>query len=411
MEDLKELQRRVERLERTVGIYRWAGLGLCVLVAGLTTLGATTNPGSVADVLGHAGGEVYQPLAAAPEIEDESERSTRPVAAKSAPAQVEDVIQTRRLQIINSAGDVALDIGTSVSDKGRFEIKDEQGNQLVYLGPSSKGNAMLIMGGEGEASGLIYINGEDGNRLVSITPAASGHGSVFVNNKDGDGLVSMGSTVETGNGILVIRNRDGKQLITAAGGSSDGGLWMGNTDEDNLIYLGGSTDGDGMLNVKRKGGSRLVFVGADVDGAGMVGINNLDGSELITVGANTSGNGLIRVVNRNSELGAAIIASDSYGLMTLVASDGSDLVYLGADTEGHGVAETYSTSQDLIWSSNFVQQFAPPSGSSSGLLGDLDNDGDVDGTDFMLMAENYGKSSSAAKGTTKAGESGNKASP
>ena len=40
------------------------------------------------------------------------------------------------------------------------------------------------------------------------------------------------------------------------------------------------------------------------------------------------------------------------------------------------------------WSSNSVQV---NTGSTTSLKGDMDNDGDIDGDDFLIFSENFGK--------------------
>ena len=61
---------------------------------------------------------------------------------------------------------------------------------------------------------------------------------------------------------------------------------------------------------------------------------------------------------------------------------------MASDVNGDGLVETYAKNRDRLWSSSFAQQTGPVS--QSGLLGDLDGDGDVDGSDVLLMSENYG---------------------
>ena len=66
------------------------------------------------------------------------------------------------------------------------------------------------------------------------------------------------------------------------------------------------------------------------------------------------------------------------------------LAELTATAGGDGLVRTLSKQGITTWSSASVQG---NTGSTS-LKGDMDNDGDIDGDDFLIFSENFGKKKS-----------------
>ena len=117
-------------------------------------------------------------------------------------------------------------------------------------------------------------------------------------------------------------------------------------------------------------------------------INSKTGTELITAGSNTADNGLIRVSNRYGTLGVALVAANEYGIVRTKDAQDRTLAEMTATANGNGLVRTLSPQGITTWSSNSVQV---NTGSGTSLKGDMDNDGDIDGDDFLLFSENFGK--------------------
>jgi hypothetical protein len=58
---------------------------------------------------------------------------------------------------------------------------------------------------------------------------------------------------------------------------------------------------------------------------------------------------------------------------------------------GNGQIDVKTSTGISIWASDNLPAISV-SGDPSGLLGDLDNDGDVDFADFLVFAQNFGRS-------------------
>ena len=126
-----------------------------------------------------------------------------------------------------------------------------------------------------------------------------------------------------------------------------------------------SEDWGTAVRVSNKSGRAVSILGADEDGHGTLGVGNVLGSPVVAMGADGVADGVLSVANRS----------------------GSPAADLSINVNGNGIAQTYSRDGSVRWSSEMS------SGGQTGLLGDFDGDGDVDFTDFLVFAQNFGKTS------------------
>ena len=150
------------------------------------------------------------------------------------------------------------------------------------------------------------------------------------------------------------------------------------------MWAGGTAGG---LELTNKDDKRIAYLGTDIGGEGLLKINSKTGAELITLGSNTADNGLIRVSNSYGTLGVALVAGDKMGVVRTKDAQDRLLVELTATQGGDGLVRTWSMQGITTWSSASVQG---TTGSTS-LRGDMDDDGDIDGDDFLIFSENFGK--------------------
>ena len=133
-----------------------------------------------------------------------------------------------------------------------------------------------------------------------------------------------------------------------------------------IVGLGVDAAGDAAVLVTNKEGVLTSILGVDINGHGVMGILNASGRPIAAMAADDAGNGVLGI------------------------EDGKFFAHL--DAAGNGVAETRGQNQTLRWSS----EMAPAGGGGgtpSGLIGDLDQDGDVDFNDFLIFTANFGKTS------------------
>ena len=377
---MNPLEERLNQLEMRVTRYRNFNILLCLLLVAIVTVAATDGISpfqakSVPDPIPMPKGNV-----GVPDLPDERIMYPDADRAGKVASQIQGVIRTRGLQIVN-----------------------RDGQAVVELWPSTNGN------------GLIFLNSAEGKQLVYIgSLAASGDGLVHINSTEEKNQIALGSNSETGDGGIWIRNRNEERLISLNTGERSGWIRIDKTGNENLAYLGASTLGNGLMSLSDKSGKDMVSMYADEtsghlrlsnnndktiaylgtfwDGDGILEINSKTGRSLITAGSQASDSGRIQVFNSYGLPSVWIFGGGEHGeIATLSFSPQSGpriLTSLGATTEGNGLVRTRSLEGITTWSSNAVQV---NTGSTTSLKGDMDNDGDIDGDDFLIFSENFGK--------------------
>ncbi len=374
---MNPLEERLNQLEMRVTRYRNFNILLCLLLVAIVTVAATDGispfqAGSAPDPIPMPKGNI-----GVPDLRKEDIPAVMYPDADRAgkvTSQIQGVIRTRGLQIVNS-----------------------DGQAVVELWPSTVGN------------GLIFVNSAEGKQLVYIgSLAASGDGLVHINSTEEKNQIALGSDSETGDGFIGIRNRNEEPLISLNTGESSGWIRIDKTGNENLAYLGVNTLGNGLLSLSNKSGKDMVSMYADETsgnlwlsnhndktiarlgaysaGDGFLNINSKTGTELITLGSNTNDDGLLRVSNRYGTLGVWIVGANEHGYVGIQDNRERLLAELGATVGGNGLVRTLSPQGITTWSSNSVQV-----NTGSSLRGDMDNDGDIDGDDFLIFSENFGK--------------------
>ncbi len=375
---MNPLEERLNQLETSVTRYRNFNILLCLLLVAIVTVAATDGISpfqakSTPDPIPMPEGNV-----GVPDLPDERIMYPDADRAGKVASQIQGVIRTRGLQIVNSDGQV-----------------------VVELWPSTNGN------------GLIFLNSAEGKQLVYIgSLAASGNGLVHINSTEEKNQIALGSNSETGDGLINIKNRNEERLISLNTDESSGWLRIDKTGNENLAYLGASTFGDGLLSLSNKSGKDMVSIYADEtsgnlrlsnnndktiaylgtfwDGDGILEINSKTGRSLITAGSQASDSGRIQVSNSYGFPSVWIFGGDEQGsIATLsfgIQHGPRILTELTTTTEGNGLVRTLSPDGITTWSSNSVQV-----NTGSSLRGDMDNDGDIDGDDFLIFSENFGK--------------------
>ena len=371
---MNPLEERLNQLEMRVTRYRNFNILLCLLLVSVVTVAATDGVSpfqakSVPEPIAMPKGNV-----GVSDLPDENVPATRYIDADRAgkvAAQTQGTIRTTGLQIVNS-----------------------DGQAVVELWPSTNGN------------GLIFVNSPEGKQLIYIgSSAASGNGLVYINSTEEKNQIALGSGSE--GGFINIRNRNEEVLISLQADETPG-IHINKTGNENLAYLGVSTLDNGLLSLSNKSGKDMVsmhagdiagnlslwnntdktiaYLGTDVGGEGVLQINSKTGTELITAGSNTYDDGLLRVSNRYGTLGFVAIGTEEHGYVGIQNAQDRTLAELTATAGGNGLVRTLSPQGITTWSSNAVQV-----NTGSSLRGDMDNDGDIDGDDFLIFSENFGK--------------------
>ena len=372
---MNSVEARLNRLETRVTRYRNFNILLCLLLVAVVSVAATDGIPSFQAKSTHDSIPMPKGNGEVPDLPDE--RIVYPDAdrAGKVTSQIQGVIRTRGLQIVNSAGQAVVELWPSTVGSGLIFVNSAEDKNLVYIGSSAA-----------SGNGLVHINStEEKNQIELGSNSETGDGRIRIKNRNEESLISLNA--DESPGILI--NKTGNQLLAYLGAdlSSNARLSLLNNLGKFMVSLAtGETAGN--LRLSNSNNKTIARLGAYSGGDGFLNINSKTGTELITAGSNIYDDGLLRVSNRYGTLGVWIVGADDNGYVGIQDNRERLLAEMAATAGGNGLVRTLSPQGITTWSSNSVQV---NTGSGTSLKGDMDNDGDIDGDDFLLFSENFGK--------------------
>ncbi len=277
--------------------------------------------------------------------------------SKIAPEQIIDAGDTLRvgtLHIVNSSGEVVAEIGSSESGSGSLVVRNGNGNLVSFVGVDQSGHGrMAVLNVAGRIAAAMGADpSEQANGWVEIQSNSGSAAGFGVN--------------EGGNAVIAAFNREGK-LVSG---------------------MGINNNGHGTLTIGNAAGGAVNALSVDGAGDGIMIMGNRNGDAVSVLGANENGHGIIGFLNASERIVAGM-GADSTGVGGLGIEGGRFRAFV--DGTGNGVAETLGNDGNQRWSSEAVP--VGDTGTSTGLIGDFDGDGDVDFNDFVTFARNFGKTS------------------
>ena len=288
-------------------------------------------------------------------------------------------LQTRTLQIVNAAGGPVAIIG---SDAG--------GNGILLVG-NAAGAAVAAIAVDQAGNGVVASSNASGSSFAVLSSDQAGNAGILVSgsSESGTGAVILGLD-ETGNGLVSTVSTSGSLALLGADNSGNAGLIVGTASESGAgaVILGLDNAGNGSVSATSASGS-IVGLGIDEAGDAAVLLTNREGVLTSVLGVDENGHGVMGILNASGRPIAAMTADDA-GNGVLGIEGGK--FFARIDTAGNGVAETRGQNQILRWSSELTP-VGGGVGTPSGLIGDLDQDGDVDFNDFLIFTSNFGRTS------------------
>ena len=379
---MNPLEERLNRLETRVTRYRNFNVLLCLLLVTVVTVAArdgasTFQAKSIPDSFPMA--EARAGVPDTPDRGADVATYSGVLPAGKLSTETQGVIRATGLQIVNSAGQAVIELWPGIAGSGYIAVNSD-GKRLVYVGY-----------GVESGDGLITINSTEEKRLIGIgSGSETRHGGIWVRNSNEEVLISMyadetpaihinkahknlaylGASTP-GNGLLSLKNKSGKRLAYMFADEMSGHVNLSNKYDNTIAYLGAYSD----------------YLGANSDGAGVLEIFSKNGTNLITAGSTAADNGLIRLSGSQGALRVELVAENDHGIIRTKDAKVRTLAELKATPTGDGLVRTLSRQGITTWSSD---SFSDNAGSTS-LKGDMDNDGDIDGDDFLIFSENFGK--------------------
>lgn len=189
-----------------------------------------------------------------------------------------------------------------------------------------------------------------------------------------------------------ILNANGEQVgFIGSDEAGDGLILLGNPSGQPQAAMSVDTDGAGIFTAFNGGGAQAAILATDLAGDGFVGVGNSSGNLASTMGVGATGAGFIAVSNTQGMAGATLgVDTLDVGRLTIANESGTEVVQAYA-RGGNGQIDVTTSTGISIWASDDVPTTSSIPGTPSGLLGDLDNDGDVDFSDFLVFARNFGQ--------------------
>ena len=278
--------------------------------------------------------------------------------------------QTGELQILSDTLRVqTLQVGT-------LQIVNASGGVVAIIGSDTAGDGVLLVG---NAAGAAVA-------AISADQAGNGDISVIENNAP---VAGMGID-QAGNGVVASSSASGSSFVVLSSDQAgNAGVIVGTASESGAgaVILSVDNAGNGSVSAVSASGS-IVGLGVDAAGDAAVLVTNREGILTSVLGVDENGHGVMGILNASGRPIAAM-AADEAGNGVLGIDGGKFRAHV--DAAGNGVAETRGQDQNLRWSSETPS--VGSGGTPSGLIGDLDQDGDVDFSDFLIFTTNFGKTS------------------
>ena len=310
-------------------------------------------------------------------------------------------LQTRTLQIVNAAGGPVAIIGSDAGGNGILLVGNAAGAAVAAISVDQSGNGDISviennasvagMGVDQAGNGVVAASNALGSSFTLLGADDSGNAGLIVggSSESGAGAVILGLD-ETGNGLVSTVSTSGSLALLGADNSGNAGLIVGTASESGAgaVILGLDNAGNGSVSATSASGS-IVGLGIDEAGDAAVLLTNREGVLTSVLGVDENGHGVMGILNASGRPIAAMTADDA-GNGVLGIEGGK--FFARIDTAGNGVAETRGQNQILRLSSELTP-VGGGGGTPSGLIGDLDQDGDVDFNDFLIFTANFGKTS------------------
>ena len=231
------------------------------------------------------------------------------------------------LSVQNDKGKQVVQLTSDENGDGRIWVNSSEGKSRFFAGSSTSGSLInlynkneepvIVLGTSGTTGHLSIdeittikskmiltdelftkkleiVNNEE-KTVVELTSDDSGNGLVFINSKDGKNLAGLGSN-KLGNGLLNLSNKSGKQLVTIFA-SDAGNLVLSDTDDNLIVNLGSNPDGNGRLELVNNSGKRLVSLLAGYR-SGHLTMYHTNGRSISRLSSNNDGDGQLFLYNK-----------------------------------------------------------------------------------------------------------------
>jgi len=284
------------------------------------------------------------------------------LGAMTAPAQqVSRVLQTKRLEIVDDAGRVAL-VATAAPQGGRLDLWNTAGANVARLGVNDAGGDFILWSRDGSPSVSAYAQsaggrlevGGGGERVAALIESSTLGGRLSLANRAGNPVV--GAAAFDDGGTIRVANRENRDVAVLSSAQTGGGLALSAGSGELFARLLAGEDG-GEFDLACRGGTHRVTASAtekeslvsalsprgaarleSTPAGGSVDVLGADGARLASLETNAVGG--VLVCRTSGERALASIGAnpqlDRGGIMQIYNAAQSPVFAAAANAEGAG---------------------------------------------------------------------------
>lgn len=219
------------------------------------------------------------------------------IAAADAPV-VQDVVQTRRLEVVNDEGGLVF-AASSDTRGGRVDVWTDTGQNIFRVGANDHGGDLNVWNSTGSTVFAAYTTADggatalwsaDGKRAARCTAGATG-GRIELGNAAGEPVCVAGSD-EHGAGHLKTLNRDGKTFFSVEADELIGGsVTLADGAGARRVAVTSDPQGGSVSFLSASGQSALSAGVTAPHGGGFLDITNAAGARVLSAAAGADGAG------------------------------------------------------------------------------------------------------------------------
>ena len=289
---------------------------------------------------------------------------------------IRDVVQTRRLEIID-ANDQVVMLAAAARHGGRLDVWDSEQRNIVRLSGNGVGGDLAMfdrfgrqivgMYADGRAARLEINNPESETPAVLLTAAENG-GLLSVADDSGRPLVRMTTEGERGlialgepgrDSVIIDSTRaggrvrvnpnqgtrsvriegdtirvdgDSHRLVTISGDEAGGTLELNDASGRLRLEATASSSG-GLLDFRNPAKKSIVSLGGSATARGLR-VRNDAGISVASVGAGKNGSGVLEIADAEGGRCGVLGVDEAGGRLLLAGRDGRDYVDAGGDNTG-----------------------------------------------------------------------------
>ena len=204
-----------------------------------------------------------------------------------------DVIQTRRLEVLDRDGKLVL-AASSETFGGQLDLWNKEGQNLLRASSSVQGGDLAIWNKGGTnvfgafatpTGGETGVWNTDGKRVFRVSTKSAGGGKLDLANENGRTVVAIDTIKDIGAAIAIM-NTQGNQMFTAGTHEQGGVINLWNRRGVPIFITGFGKDGQsGNLRLRNARGNQVFSAGVDDEGDGLITIWNAGGRQPRTFSA------------------------------------------------------------------------------------------------------------------------------